>query len=64
MKDQKVQAFIGGSSTFDNLKLIPKKYLRSLPGLSDSDIDDVTSGYEDILEKEYIKKKPPANLYE
>ncbi len=56
MKDQKVQAFIGGNSTFDNLKLIPKKYLKNLPGLSDHDIDDITYGLEGILEKEYIEK--------
>lgn len=56
MKDQKVQAFVGGNSVLDNLALVPKKYLRSLPGLSDSDIDDITSGLDGILEKEYIHK--------
>ena len=56
MKDLKVQAFIGGNSTFDNLKLIPKKYLKKLQELSESDIDEVTSGLEGILEKEYIIK--------
>ena len=56
MKDLKVQAFIGGNSIFDNLKLIPKKYLKKLQELSESDIDEVTSGLEGILEKEYIIK--------
>ena len=56
MKDQKVQAFIGGNSTCENLNLIPKKYLKKLPGLSETDFDDITSGFEGILEKEYIQK--------
>ena len=56
MKDQKVQAFIGGNSTVDNLKLIPEKYLSDLPGLTDTEIEDITSGFEGILEKEYIQK--------
>ena len=56
MKDQKVQAFIGGNSTFDNINLVPKSYLKNLPLISDLEIDDITSGLVDIMEKEYIKK--------
>ena len=56
MKDQKVQAFIGGNSTFENIKLIPKRYLKTLPDISDPDINDITSGLEGIMEEEYINK--------
>ena len=56
MKDQKVQAFIGGNSTFENIKLIPKRYLKTLPDISDPDIHDITSGLEGIMEEDYINK--------
>ena len=56
MKDQKVQAFIGGNSTFENIKLIPKRYLKTLPDISDLDINDITSGLAGIMEEEYINK--------
>jgi hypothetical protein len=56
MKDQKVQAFIGGNSTFENIKLIPKRYLKTLPDISDLDINDITSGLEGIMEEDYINK--------
>lgn len=56
MKDQKVQAFIGGNSTFENIKLIPKRYLKTLPDISDPDINDITSGLEGIMEEEYINR--------
>lgn len=56
MKDQKVQAFIGGNSTFENIKLIPKRYLKTLPDISDPDINDITSGLEGIMEEDYINK--------
>ena len=56
MKDQKVQAFIGGNSVFENIHLIPKSYLKNLPSISDLDIDDITSDLGDIMEKEYIEK--------
>jgi hypothetical protein len=56
MKDQKVQAFIGGNSTFENIKLIPKRYLKTLPDISDPDINDITSGLAGIMEEDYINK--------
>ncbi len=56
MKDQKVQAFIGGNSTFENIKLIPKRYLKTLSDISDPDINDITSGLEGIMEEDYINK--------
>ena len=56
MKDQKVQAFIGGTSTAENLGLIPKKCLRTLPELKEEDIHMVTGGFEAVIDTAYIEK--------
>ncbi len=56
MKDQKVQAFIGGTSTTENLGLIPKKCLRTLPELKEEDIHMVTGGFEAAIDTAYIEK--------
>lgn len=56
MKDQKVQAFIGSTSTTENLNLIPKKFLRTIPELKEEDIQMVTSGFDGVIDASYIEK--------
>lgn len=55
-EDRKVQTFIGTSSTFENIHLLPKEYINSLPNISESDIDDLFTGLDDVISKEHLDK--------
>ena len=54
MKDMKIQSFVGSNSAFDNLGIVSKDYLKTLPSITQKDIDVVTAGLEDALSPEYI----------
>ncbi len=56
MEDRKVQAFIGGSSAFDNIALVPTEYLKNTGNLTDQDLDNIMTGMEKIIGREYIDK--------
>lgn len=56
LEDKRVQAFIGSGSTLENLKLVPKKTIRALPGLSENDFDSLFDDLFEILGKEYCHK--------
>ena len=56
LEDKKTNAFIGGSSTFDNLKIIPKDKFPKLNKLSKKDKDYIFKDLEDIITKNRIDK--------
>lgn len=55
MEDRRVQSFIGSGSTKENLKLVPKKIIRSLPKLSEADIDSLFEGLDTIISDRHRK---------
>ena len=55
-EDKKVQAFLGSSSTKDNLNLIPVRYINDLPHLDESIREDLFVDLEDILSKDHLDK--------
>lgn len=56
MSDLKVQAFVGSRSTFENIRLVPKSFLKGLPSITDRDLDKVFAGLEGILEAAWFDK--------
>lgn len=56
MEDRKVQSFVGTSSTFENVKAIPKAYFDELPRLTEADLDKVFEGLETVIGREFIDK--------
>lgn len=56
LEDRKVQAFVGTSSTFENVNLIPKSFFEKLYKLNEADLDSIFEGLDAIIEKEYIDK--------
>lgn len=56
MKDLPVQCFVGTSSAYDNLKLIPKEELPVLPELKKSDRALLLDGLDRVLPEEYLDK--------
>lgn len=54
--DKKVQAFVGTSSTLENVKTVPRQVLDSFPKPSKSELDKVFEGLEDVIGQKYIKK--------
>ncbi|MCR4929914.1 MAG: hypothetical protein K5988_07980 [Lachnospiraceae bacterium] len=55
-EDRKVQAFVGTSSTLENVKAVPKSYLNKLPKLTEEDLDKVFEGLNAVIGTEYIEK--------
>ncbi len=56
MEDRKVQAFIGTGSTKDNLKLVPREYLRSLPAFDEDRLSSLFKGLDPVLQPPYKEK--------
>jgi hypothetical protein len=55
-EDRKVQAFVGTSSTFENVKSIPKTFVDALPKLTEAELDKVFEGLDTVIGREYIAK--------
>lgn len=56
LNDQRVQCCVGGQSTFENLKLIPKDKMPALNVLTETDEAVLMEGLEDILPESLRKK--------
>ena len=56
LDDKKVQCFIGGSSSLENLKIIPEKDLPKLNKLKLEDKEIIFNDLDDILSKKHIDK--------
>ena len=56
MGDVRVQSFVGGSSTFQNLNMVPKSYIKQLGKLQESDRDRIFEGIENIIGPVYCNK--------
>ena len=54
MSDVKVQSFFGGNSLFDNLKMVPKSYLKKLPGSLER--NEIFEGLDGIMSPKYLDK--------
>ncbi len=55
-EDRKVQAFIGTQSTYENIKMIPKEFIKSVYTLKKTDLDGLLDGLEGIITKEHAAK--------
>lgn len=56
MSDVKLQSFVASDSAFDNLKLVPKKYLKKLPTVNEDDKKVIFEGLKGVIDKGYIDK--------
>ncbi len=56
MEDRKVQSFVGTSSTLENIKMLPREYMNSLPGLRKEDFETIFEGLENVMDKDYVEK--------
>ena len=61
MEDKRVQAFIGSGSiynrsTYENVRLVPREFLSSLPQLKEEDRNILFEDLEGILPAEYFEK--------
>ena len=56
MEDRRVQSFVGSNSTFDNVKTVPKTYLKKLPTLTQKDGEHLFGGLEGVISKEHMDK--------
>ncbi len=56
IEDRKVQSFVGTSSTLENVMTVPKSFLAELPKLSETDLDRVFEGLDNIIGREFIDK--------
>lgn len=56
LSDKKVQSFIGSSSTFENVKKVPKNFIKSLPVICEKDRTSILYGLDDIIGQEYQDK--------
>mgnify|MGYP007069865326 CR=1 FL=1 len=56
MSDKKVQCFIGSNSTFDNVKKVPKDFIKGLPMIHAEDKGYILEGLDNILGREYLNK--------
>ncbi len=56
MEDRKVQSFLGGESAKDNLSLVPVEFLRTLPTITDNDIEMFTEGLGGVLDNAFLLK--------
>ena len=56
LEDKRIQSFIGTSSALQNVRIVPKSFLKRLPKLTENDIADIFEGLEDIIGEAYINK--------
>lgn len=56
MSDVRIQSFVASGSAFENLKLLPKKYLKKLPPFNADDKKVIFEGLKDVIDKSYIEK--------
>lgn len=56
MEDRRVQAFVGTNSTLENVRSIPNSFLKELPDLTETDLDQIFEGLETIIGSAYIVK--------
>ncbi len=56
LDDRKVQAFVGTTSTLENIKTVPKEFMSELPNLKKSDLKAVFEGLDPVIAKEYLAK--------
>ena len=56
MADRKVQSFVGTSSASENIKLVSKEYIKSLPAIGASDIDSLFEGLEGVISEAHIDR--------
>ena len=56
LEDKDVNSFIGTRSAFENVRLIPKEFLRALPELKEKDLDSLFEGMENLLDNAYYEK--------
>ena len=56
LSDMRVQCFVGGSSTWENLKLIPEGCQPIAHPLLETDKDRILEGLEDILPKAWLNR--------
>ncbi len=56
MEDRKVQAFVGSSSTLENVRCIPDDFFAALPELTESDLDQIFEGLDRVIGAEFIDK--------
>ncbi len=56
LDDRKVQAFVGTTSTLENVKTIPKEFMSKLPKLEKKNFKIIFEGLDTIIDKEYLKK--------
>ncbi len=56
MEDKKVQSFLGSSSSLENVRMVPKAFLKKLPKLGRSDLDPVFAGLNRIISETHIAK--------
>ena len=54
--DPAVQSFIGGRSTAENLKLVPREFLRGLPAIGRKDISVMLTGIDRVLSPGHSEK--------
>lgn len=55
-EDRKVQAFIGTTSTLENVKTIPKEFMSNLPKLKKNDLKAIFEGLDSVIGKAYLEK--------
>ena len=56
MEDLKVQSFVGTSSAFENIRLVPKEYMLGLRSLKEEDKEDILSCLTNALAPVYLDK--------
>ena len=56
MEDRRVQAFVGTNSTLENVRSIPKSFLKRLPKPAETDLDKIFEDIDTIIGSAYIVK--------
>lgn len=56
LEDKRVQAFIGSSSTAENIRLVPKDYIKKLKVLKETDKEKLLEGLEGVIDSSYLEK--------
>ena len=56
MKDLRVQSFVGSNSAFENLKMIPKEYLKKKRAIMKEDRFFLFEGLDKIIDVRYLDK--------
>ncbi|MBR1649698.1 MAG: hypothetical protein IJ691_00875 [Lachnospiraceae bacterium] len=56
LEDKRVQAFIGSSSTAENIRLVPKEYFDKLNPLKEIDKKQLLEDLEEVIDTSYLEK--------